>query len=167
VAKEALIKSLEEQANLCEEQICVSPEAEVIWLKSLKTDGGNLIDYEETDQTSTMRDTTRYLNAVLAEHSLRLDVSDDEFRKIQLRLRNDKNRRLIEFADRSLHRVFNDGVFDKGGRFYGGWWQGIPREYRRSIIINGEPAVEADYSAIHPSLTSPIRPAVARFSQSK
>ncbi|MER8484250.1 hypothetical protein [Mesorhizobium sp. M1322] len=45
-----------------------------------------------------------------------------------------------------LYRVFNNGRFDHGGRFYGGWWQNVPRKYRRFITINGAPTVEMDYS---------------------
>jgi hypothetical protein len=39
-----------------------------------------------------------------------------------------------------------------GGRFYGGWWQFIPKEYRPYITINGHPTVEVDYSGLHPRM---------------
>jgi hypothetical protein len=74
-----------------------------------------------------MRKNLKLINSVNNRHLLNLNVSEKEFREIQTRLRNDITRKLIEFTRRSLYRVFNEGVFDKGGRFYGGWWQGIPR----------------------------------------
>jgi len=37
-----------------------------------------------------------------------------------------------------------------GGRFYGGWWQFIPKKYRVHITINYLPTVEVDYSGLHP-----------------
>lgn len=50
-----------------------------------------------------------------------------------------------------LYRVFNV-TFSQGGRFYGHWVQGLPRELRRHVLMNGEPVVELDYKAIHPNL---------------
>ncbi len=48
-----------------------------------------------------------------------------------------------------LHRVFNNGSFRFGGRFYGSIHMQLPREYRKGIFINGNPTVELDYSALH------------------
>ena len=47
-----------------------------------------------------------------------------------------------------LHRVFNTYP-DNGGRFYGAWHINMPKEVRRCIVINGEPACELDYKAHH------------------
>lgn len=51
-----------------------------------------------------------------------------------------------------LQRIFGDTKFKTHGRFYRGWWQEIPREYRKFITIDGEPTVELDYKALNPSL---------------
>ncbi|TIS23901.1 MAG: hypothetical protein E5X07_15770 [Mesorhizobium sp.] len=51
-------------------------------------------------------------------------------------------------APTRLYRIFNEARFDHGGRFYGGWWQSIPKEYRRCITINGMPTVEVDFSSM-------------------
>jgi hypothetical protein len=53
---------------------------------------------------------------------------------------------------RSLYRVFNDPDLQTGGRFYGGWWQNVPREYRPYLLVNGKRMVEYDYSNQHPSI---------------
>ena len=58
----------------------------------------------------------------------------------------------IDFSRRTFNRVFNDNEFQTGGRFYGGWWQNIPKQYRGHIIIDGKPTVEFDYSTIHPTI---------------
>ena len=47
-----------------------------------------------------------------------------------------------------LHRVFNTYP-DNGGRFYGAWHINMPKEVRRCIRIDGEPACELDYKAHH------------------
>ena len=44
---------------------------------------------------------------------------------------------------------FNNESFEDGGRFYGGWWQSIPSEYRKYISLNGDLTIEMDYSSIH------------------
>jgi hypothetical protein len=48
-----------------------------------------------------------------------------------------------------LHRVFNEGSFEEGGRFYGSYHLEMPKELRKFIRINGNPTVELDYSAHH------------------
>lgn len=53
--------------------------------------------------------------------------------------------------DPYLHRVFN-GSMSLGGRFYGAAHQTMKKQYRQHITIDGEPTVELDYSALHPSL---------------
>jgi hypothetical protein len=58
----------------------------------------------------------------------------------------------LNFNDIHLHRVFNNGAFDKSGRWYGGWWQTIPKEYRPYIRIDEEEASELDYSGCFPRM---------------
>jgi hypothetical protein len=48
--------------------------------------------------------------------------------------------------------VFVDGSLEMHGRFYGGWWEGIPEEYRELIVINGSTVAELDFKAIHPHI---------------
>lgn len=56
------------------------------------------------------------------------------------------------YTHRTVYRVFNNGSFEEGGRFYGGWWQQIPSRLRQHITLNGTPTVEMDYLALHPRL---------------
>lgn len=48
-----------------------------------------------------------------------------------------------------LHRVFNSSDWTEGGRFYGPWWQSVPRAYRRHITINDKLTCEHDFSSLH------------------
>jgi hypothetical protein len=50
---------------------------------------------------------------------------------------------------KKLYRVFNEKSFERGGRFYGALYQYMPKGFRKDILINGEPAIELDYSAHH------------------
>jgi len=54
-------------------------------------------------------------------------------------------------------RVFNGGLagkWERGGRFYRGWWQQIDKEDRCKIYINDKPTLEVDFKAFHPNLLS-------------
>lgn len=103
---------------------------------------------------------TRY-NDFLRDHWVDLLIPDAEFLALQDRSKGNPDKyfgdpgRPIDldlFLKRRLHRVFNNGTLDHGGRFYGGWWQNIPKEYRPRITINWAPTVEIDYSSMHPNM---------------
>jgi hypothetical protein len=53
-----------------------------------------------------------------------------------------------------LHAVFNNRSFEDGGRLYTGkrGYQGLYREDRSLITINGNETVELDYSGLHPHI---------------
>ena len=54
----------------------------------------------------------------------------------------------INFSHTSLKRMFTRGRLDRGGRFYGGWWQQVPSSWRRHIVIGDQMTVECDYSGM-------------------
>ena len=58
----------------------------------------------------------------------------------------------LDLSAKYLTRIFNNSSLEQGGRFYRGWWQNIPKEFRPLICINGDFTTEMDYSAIHPTL---------------
>jgi hypothetical protein len=51
----------------------------------------------------------------------------------------------------SVTRIFNDGEFTRGGRYYS-TFQGFKSQLRLLLTIDGEPVVELDYKGLHPSL---------------
>ena len=127
---------------------------EVIILKSvniLKDDKKDkfIVDYEDTKQTNQMRDNLHYINALLDSRWIDLNVSDKVYEKIAEETEKKKNRSDIDFNRKLLKRIFNNNSFEDGGRFYHGWWQEIPKEYRKFITIDGKRTVEVDYSSIH------------------
>ena len=101
-----------------------------------------------------MRKNLEIINEVMDRAEITLDISDDELKKLNARMLNDPdpNKQVIDFSRKRLYRVFLDRRLDRGGRFYGPWYQNIPKEYRQHIMIDGAPTLELDYSALHPNL---------------
>jgi hypothetical protein len=107
----------------------------------------------EKAETQLMRSNLQAINRVLQRNWYDLEIDDDELERLQVRLSEDlKDPRQIDMSRRSLYRVFNDPDLQTGGRFYGGWWQNVPREYRPYLLVNGKRMVEYDYSNQHPSI---------------
>lgn len=48
-----------------------------------------------------------------------------------------------------LYRVFSNDSWRQGGRFYGGFWQGLSKADRSRLLIDGEETVELDFQACH------------------
>ena len=115
------------------------------------------LTFEESDYTRQLSDNVNIINKALNGFWYDLEITNEELSQLQDKLtakdrRDQGNDYTLDFTRRSLTRVFNDTNFETGGRFYGGWWQSIPREYRGNIIIDGKPTVEFDYSTIHPTI---------------
>lgn len=115
------------------------------------------LSFSVSDETQRMEGNLRRYNDFIQGSVLDIFVSDAEFPNLlkgEVENIDDFGERqsstpLIDLVSgRGLYRVFNDGRFDHGGRFYGGWWQGIPRKYRRFITIDGIPTVEVDFSGM-------------------
>src|SRR5215831_2966433 len=113
----------------------------------LRDQDGELVHYDDTARTRRWRRNLKEINEALL--SATIGLKGQPIREGDL-LRAERAN--IGAATARLHRVFNQSSFSLGGRFYGGWWQNIPSEYRADITINGAPTVEIDYPRLHPSL---------------
>lgn len=142
-------------------------QAETIILKNEKK---KLIDYDDTDETRKMRDQMLIVNGILSKTLINMYIPDDALRDLNRRMitgklperdghqpdpendEDEKPRGAIDFTGKSLIRIFNNRSFRHGGRLYCGWWQGVPRDYRKYIRINWMNTVEVDFSAMHINL---------------
>lgn len=147
-ATRALVEFLSGRFGVGADSIILSPNAETIILKGPAEDylgPKRLLPYEDTEETRQMRVELARLNAHLS--GFRIDVEGD------LTGPQGEDEDLLPTARQArLYRVFNNGRWDQGGRFYGGWWQMLPKADRARLLIDGEEVVELDFKALHPRL---------------
>ena len=64
----------------------------------------------------------------------------------------EKQKVRIDQNHKFVRRIFYRGSWKLGGRFHGGFWQGINEEQRKGILIDDQRTIEVDYSGMHVSL---------------
>ena len=134
--------------------ICLLPDlnAETIILRN-RVEGRKLqIAYDETTETTQLRNDLKKINLILATHWADLELSGEQFKALQIRLMLDGERQPIDFSRRTIVRIFSNGSFEEGGRFYRGWWENVPSEYRRYITLDSKRTYEYDYSQLNPHI---------------
>ena len=118
-----------------------------------KIDGRRmLVPYEEDKDTEQWRINLKEINACFSRHMLDLRIKDSEVEALQERLLSDSEKEPIDLTKKLLIRIFINSSFGEGGRFYRGWWQNVPSEYRPFITINSKSTQEHDYSQLNPNM---------------
>lgn len=157
-ATEELI-SLLEFLGVQRKMIGIHPNGrECIQLRKQKLKGqirGDNEQYVDNQFTDTARQNLEEINSFIAQHTINLKISDaleyELIRRIRERDEADKPG-YLDYSDNWIRRIFNNSSFEQGGRFYGGLWQVIPKEYRFLITINGYTTREYDFSGMHFSI---------------
>jgi len=116
-----------------------------------------LVPYENNKTTNEMRENLITINKCFARHWLDLRITNDDYTALQERLRLEQDKSPIDFSKRILTRIFSNGRFDHGGRFYRAWWHNVPSEYRKYITIDGKRTCEYDYSQLNPHMVYFLR----------
>jgi len=117
------------------------------------------LDLPLTNQVIEARNNLYRINSLLTEHCISLDLDDAQLlvlsNQMAKRKREDGNNiddeesaKKLNFFNVQMRRIFSRGSLEKGGRFYGGWWQGLPGLYRPHILIDGKKVAEVDYGTI-------------------
>ncbi|WP_136526314.1 hypothetical protein [Geomonas ferrireducens] len=117
------------------------PDENTIVLSNIE---GDRISYQETQETRRMRANLEKINQRLEHHFIGLYVPDDQDKAIAKKLL--KKKLALDCSKVRLHRSFNRGSFDLGGRFHGAWWITLPKEFRPFIRIDHEETVERDFT---------------------
>lgn len=115
------------------------------------------VPYLETPAVKEMRDNLILINRCLARHYPDIRIRDEDWIPLQQRIMTDPKKRPIDLTRRSLVRIFSNGRFDHGGRFYRGWWENVPSDFRRYITIDGKRTNEYDYSQLNPHMVYFLR----------
>ena len=115
------------------------------------------VEYLETPAVTEMRDNLRLINSCLAKHYPDIRIKDDDWIVLQKRIMADPDKRPIDLTRRMLVRIFSNGRFDHGGRFYRGWWENVPSEYRKYITIDSKQTNDFDYSQLNPHMVYFLR----------
>ena len=118
-----------------------------------KIDGRRMLaPYDEDKDTEQWRINLREINGCFSRHILDLRIKDSEVESLQERLLSDSEKEPIDLTNKVLVRIFINNSFGEGGRFYRGWWQNVPSEYRPFITIESKHTQELDYSQLNPTM---------------
>ena len=152
VARDELLERLQELDGHPAISIKPDLDAETIILRN-KVGGKKVLqEYEDTPATERHRANLKIINSCFLKHWCDLEVQDTELAKLEERIANHASKEPIDFSQRTLVRIFSNGSFKQGGRFYRAWWLNIPSEYRQYITIDEKRTAEFDFSQLNPHL---------------
>ena len=133
-------------------QIKPNLDEETIILRD-KIDGKNVdIHYDDIRKTNRFRSNLKIINDCLIGHWADLRIRNTEFSHLAKRISQHSDKEPVDLSRRTLVRIFANGSFEEGGRFYRGWWQNVPSEYRKFITIDEKVTTEYDFSQLSPHM---------------
>ena len=133
-------------------QIKLNLDEETIILRD-KIDGKNVdIHYDDIRKTNRFRSNLKIINDCLIRHWADLRIRNTEFSHLAKRISQHSDKEPVDLSRRTLVRIFTNGSFEEGGRFYRGWWQNVPSEYRKFITIDEKVTTEYDFSQLSPHM---------------
>ena len=113
----------------------------------LRDENKQPVEYKDTETVLGMREVLSDYNNLLDQ--THIDIYDLEKPLLKIGKGKKKMRLQINQQDKFVRRIFNKSDWNKGGRFYGGWWQRCPKDYRKKIMMDGMMTSEIDYSGLH------------------
>ena len=149
------------QKRICFQEYPLIQDPIVLRSYDFATKRKQLLPTPKSDKVRHMGAQVNRINRFLKKQAICLLIENTEFPVLNGKMLYGKkanlyqyrqaafNQRILDFSKVQLRRIFSRSKMDLGGRFYGGWWQIIPKEYRMHITINSLPTVEIDYSGLH------------------
>ena len=126
--------------------------SEVILLRDRRDGHRELIEYDDTAQSEEYRNNLQNINKCFNRHWADLKIKDTEVSLLTERLQPSADKEPIDLSSRTLVRIFSNGSFKECGRFYRGWWQNVPSEYRKHITLDAKKTAEYDFSQLNPHM---------------
>ena len=117
------------------------------------------LEYEDKDvpfDIHTARENLKCYNSLL--RLTQVDIASKDSPLVTSEHFNRKSKRYeirrvsLRHDNKFVRRIFYRGDWSLGGRYHGGWWQQVPSELRKDILINDQHTVEVDYSGFHVSI---------------
>lgn len=152
VAKDELLERLHTLEGHPAVKSGINHDQEIIILRNTVNGKKSFVEYEDTPTIEGFRENLRCINKCFSKHWFDLEIKDAEVEKLAQRILKHTDKEPIDFSKRSLVRIFSGGSFKEGGRFYRGWWQNVPSEYRKYITIDEKRTAEVDFSQLNPHL---------------
>jgi len=135
------------------QMIQTSLEKELIVMRDFVDGKKTDIPYKDTPLTNQWREDLKKYNELLAKTYIDIPEFSDKGIKLPSKRNNDQTYTVsLNQSDKVVQRIFNNNSWKDGGRFYGGWWQRIPSQYRSRIHFFGIPTSELDFSGLHINL---------------
>ena len=118
------------------------------------------IKYEDTPTSIRMRKVVESYNEMMLKHHVDVaSLRKPFYVREDIDEQGEVTKEVIPIGPDHMftYRVFSRGdtKFRKHGRWYGGFWQRLPKkriDLRRDIYIDGGPTDEIDFSGLHPTL---------------
>ena len=110
------------------------------------------VAYDDTPKTEEYRENLKTIHKCFLKHWADLEIKDNEVAALAERINRHEDKLPIDFSSRTLVRIFSNGSFKEGGRFYRGWWQNVPSEYRKYITLDMKKTCEYDFSQLNPHM---------------
>lgn len=142
---EERLTKLFKEARFSQFMIRYSDDTEMVVLRDER--GEDIPNYEDTPETWRMRNVLKKYNLLL--DSVHIDLDYVEVPVIVLGASKRNHRLQVNQSSKLVRRIFNNGQWNQGGRFYGGWWQRCPSKLRPHITFDGILTEEVDYSGLH------------------
>ena len=130
-ATQELINLIVSTHHIVPRMIQVARNKECIILRDIDDETGKRIEvpYEDTAETNRMRREITAYNNLLRQTFVDVPFFD--------RLNRSRASPVtIDWYDKFVRRIFNNASWEDGGRYYGGWWQRLPKVWRKLIAID-------------------------------
>jgi hypothetical protein len=152
IARDELLDKLQQLEGSPALSIKPDLDRETIILRDKINGQKKAIAYEDTPKTDEYRRNLKTIHNCFLRHWADLEIKDNEIALVAERIDRDKDKLPIDFSARILVRIFSNGSFKEGGRFYRGWWQNVPSEYRKHITLDMKKTCEYDFSQLNPHM---------------